>query len=81
MESGQIAQRFDLHLSGVIPERTLELMRSTSQGRLLHEVAPRDPYVRAVLDLAHKISTPVAGVGERKNWTYWLPHFFARQGL
>jgi pilus assembly protein CpaE len=44
----QIAQRFEIGLLGTLPDRMRALMNSTGQGRLLHEVAERDPYVRAV---------------------------------
>lgn len=48
MEAGRIAQRFKLSLAGTLPDRALTLMSSMNQGHLLHEVAGRDPYVKAV---------------------------------
>jgi pilus assembly protein CpaE len=48
MEAGQIAQRFKLSLAGTLPDRALALMSSMNQGHLLHEVADRDPYIKAV---------------------------------
>jgi len=48
MAAGQIAERFKLSLAGTLPDRSLALMASMSQGHLLHEVADRDPYIKAV---------------------------------
>ncbi|HEY0297375.1 MAG TPA: pilus assembly protein CpaE [Bordetella sp.] len=48
MDAGQIAQRFKLPLAGTLPDRTLSLMTCMNQGRLLHEVTDRDPYVKSV---------------------------------
>lgn len=56
----QIAERFALPLLATLPERARALRTSANQGLLLHQVAPRDPYIRALGPLLAKlrISTP-----------------------
>lgn len=55
MSAAQIAERFGLELAGTLPDRTLPLMVCTNQGRLLHEQAERDIYVRAVQTLVDRL--------------------------
>ncbi|KRG73429.1 fimbrial protein [Stenotrophomonas chelatiphaga] len=50
MGAAQIAERFDLPLLAALPERP-RLRASASQGRLLLDDAPRDPYLRALVPL------------------------------
>jgi pilus assembly protein CpaE len=51
----QIARRFNLPLATVLPERSRTLRNSANQGLLLHQAAPRDPYLRAVKTLLKKL--------------------------
>jgi pilus assembly protein CpaE len=75
MDAAQIAERFRLELAGTLPERTQALMTCTGQGRLLHEVAERDPYVRSVQQLADKLMAEVSGGAARGSWlSTWLPN-------
>lgn len=55
MTAKQIAERFELELVASLPDRTLALMTSLNQGRLLHQDAERDPYVRGVQTLVNKL--------------------------
>jgi pilus assembly protein CpaE len=79
MAASQIAERFKLPLLATLPERTLKLTASANRGKLLHEVAPHDSYVRAVeglIDglLSHEETAPhKQGVGR------WLPKILLRK--
>ncbi|MDX3907739.1 MAG: pilus assembly protein CpaE [Pigmentiphaga sp.] len=74
MTAEQIAQRFDVTLLGTLPDRPLALMNSTNQGRLLHEVADRDPYVRAVQGLVESLASYDQAVPPGTTWlSRWLP--------
>ncbi|CAB3771284.1 fimbrial protein [Paraburkholderia solisilvae] len=48
----QIAQRLDIEWLANLPERRIALGRAANHGQLLAEIAPRDPYVRALEALA-----------------------------
>ncbi len=50
----QIAERFALPLLASLPERARALRGSANQGLLLHQVTPRDPYIRALKPLLAK---------------------------
>jgi pilus assembly protein CpaE len=52
----QIASRLGLPLLAVLPARAQALGRAVNQGRLLAEVAERDPYVRALDPLVEKLA-------------------------
>ncbi|GJH10637.1 fimbrial protein [Caballeronia novacaledonica] len=52
----QLAQRLDLPLVGVLPERAQALGRAVNQGRLLTDCAERDPYVRALAPLVARLA-------------------------
>lgn len=73
MTSDQISERFGVELLASLPDRTLALMSSTNQGRLLHEVSDRDPYVRAVQNLADALSERTEKAGTNKWLSRWLP--------
>ena len=73
MTSDQISERFGVELLAALPDRTLALMSSTNQGRLLHEVSDRDPYVRAVQNLADALSERTEKAGTNKWLSRWLP--------
>lgn len=53
----QIAKRFNLPLLATLPDRSRALRASANQGLLLHQVTPRDPYVRALAPLLAKLRT------------------------
>lgn len=77
MRATQIAERFELPLAGVLPERTYPLMAAANQGKLLHETSERDPYVRGVQALVERIASHAAhdvASGGRGGWMKaWLP--------
>ncbi|MBX6319578.1 pilus assembly protein CpaE [Pigmentiphaga sp.] len=74
MTGDQIAQRFDLRLLGTLPDRVLALMNSTNQGRLLCDVADRDPYVRAVQFLVDSLGAYDQPAPVGATWlSKWLP--------
>lgn len=51
----QIAERFGLPLLAKIPERSRVLRSSANLGRMLHETAPKDRYVRALQPLLDRL--------------------------
>lgn len=55
VSAAQIAKRFNLPLLATLPERSRALRASANQGQLLHQVSPRDPYVRALNPLLEKL--------------------------
>ncbi|WP_329742412.1 fimbrial protein [Dyella sp. A6] len=69
----QIAKRFDLTLLATLPSRMRALRGAASQGLLLHQLAPRDPYIRALAPLLARlrISTPRASAKSR--WKKLIP--------
>jgi pilus assembly protein CpaE len=52
----QIAARLALPLVATLPSRRVPLAQAANQGKLLTDVAERDPYVRAVDALAQRIA-------------------------
>jgi len=62
MAATQIAERFGLPLLAALPERP-RLRASASQGRLLLDDAPRDPYLRALAPLLARFD-PTTGPPE-----------------
>lgn len=74
MTAQQIAERFQLELVGTLPDRALALMVCTNQGRLLHQDAERDVYVRGVQGLVEKLCHETAQAAGRGSWlATWLP--------
>lgn len=75
MQAAQIAHRFGVPLLGTLPERSLALRAGASQGLLLLDAAPHDPYLRQLDPLLDRlqVGTHAAGVGRR-------PHWFGRLG-
>lgn len=72
MSGRQIAERFGLTLLAEIPDRTLALMNALGQGRLVHQVAEHDSYIRAVQTLV-AASWPRYGAGGGQRWLdRWL---------
>lgn len=51
----QIAKRFELPLLAILPNRSRTLLISANQGKLLHQSAPRDPYIRALAPLRERL--------------------------
>ncbi|GAA4334541.1 pilus assembly protein CpaE [Pigmentiphaga soli] len=74
MTAEQIASRFKVMLQATLPDRTPALMASTNQGKLLHEVSDRDPYVRGVQGLVCSLMTVRHAKAGANNWlARWLP--------
>lgn len=73
MTCDQIAERFGVEFLASLPDRVLALMSSTNQGRLLHEVSDRDPYVKAVQNLADSLCTRQEKVASNRWLARWLP--------
>lgn len=74
MTASQVAQRFQLPLLAILPERP-GLRASASHGRLLHEDAPRDPYLRALAPLLARFdpsASPPEAQGLRDRFTHAL---------
>lgn len=81
MTAKQIAGRFQIELLATLPDRTLALMMCTNQGRLLHQEAERDPYVRGVQGLADLLCADTAQrTGRSAGWlANMLPSLSRRQ--
>ena len=73
MTADQISERFGVRLLVTLPDRTLPLMSSTNQGKLLSEVAERDPYVRGINYLVDKLVSARQPKNEMSWMTRWLP--------
>lgn len=56
LSSEQIAARLALPLVATLPSRRVPLAQAANQGKLLADVAERDPYVRAVDALAQRLA-------------------------
>ena len=62
----QLAERFELPLLAVIPDRSRALRESAGVGKLLHETDRNDRYVRALWPLlANLSSTPSLAAHDR----------------
>jgi pilus assembly protein CpaE len=64
----QIAERFELPLLAVLPERGRALRSSANQGLLLHQVAPNDTYLRALTPLLAKLHIGVKSSADSSRW-------------
>jgi len=64
----QVAKRFNLPLLATLPDRSRTLRASANQGFLLHQVAPRDPYVRALAPLLARLRTSVPHPASTPRW-------------
>lgn len=78
MIAPQIAERFNLPLAAQIPDRTLSLMNSANQGKLLHEVSPGDAYVQAVESLTAQAIKRMAGDWNTERRSRWTPGFILK---
>lgn len=79
MDAAQIAGRFNLPLLATLPKRATALMSSANRGKLLHEVAPHDAYVRAVEGLIDDLTEPVETGGQRQGMGRWIPKMLLRK--
>jgi pilus assembly protein CpaE len=79
MAASQIAERFKLPLLAALPERTLKLTASANRGKLLHEVAPHDSYVKAVDGLIDGLLNHDETVSHRLGVGRWLPKILLRK--
>ncbi|MGR3907735.1 fimbrial protein [Burkholderia sp. SR8] len=59
----QIAERLNLPLVATLPSRRVAIGHAANQGKLIAEVAERDPYVRALGPLADRLAGEVASAG------------------
>lgn len=64
----QIAKRFSLPLLATLPERGRTLRASANRGLLLHQSAPRDPYVRALAPLLAQLHIGATRASPRPLW-------------
>lgn len=64
---GQIVERLGVALLATLPARRLPIGHAANQGRLIVDIAERDPYVRALEPLAERLTgvaaTPRAATG------------------
>ncbi len=79
MAASQIAERFKLPLLATLPERTLKLTACANHGKLLHEVAPHDAYVRAVGGLIDGLLTHAETAPNKHGVGRWLPKILLRK--
>lgn len=63
LTAAQIAERLDVELLAVLPERRVALGQAANRGQLLADAAPRDPYVRALEPLIERLGGPAASAG------------------
>jgi pilus assembly protein CpaE len=59
----QMAERLNLSLVATLPSRRVAIGHAANQGKLIAEVAERDPYVRALGPLADRLAGEVASAG------------------
>jgi pilus assembly protein CpaE len=64
----QMAERFELPLAATLPERGRSLRSSANQGLLLHQMAPHDPYLRALTPLLAKLHIGVKDGADLSRW-------------
>ena len=76
-QPAQIAARLELPLAATLPQRSTVLLQAMNGGRLLGDLAPQDPYVRALRQLAAQLlpetvaaAAPQPGVKQRL--TAWM---------
>lgn len=76
-QPAQIAARLELPLVATLPQRSTVLLQAMNAGRLLGDVAPQDPYLRALRQLAAQLlpetiaaAAPQPGVTRRL--TAWM---------
>ncbi|WP_017525272.1 hypothetical protein [Pusillimonas noertemannii] len=74
MAAAQIADRFDIALGGVLPERSVTLRRAMNVGKLLLDDGGRDPYLSALQSLARGLLSESAASRARPRWnlSHWL---------
>jgi pilus assembly protein CpaE len=62
-----------------LPERTLKLTSSANRGKLLHEVAPHDTYVKAVDGLIDGLLSHDETAAHKHGVERWLPKILLRK--
>ncbi|PWK85850.1 AAA family ATPase [Fulvimonas soli] len=72
VDAGQLAQRFSLPLLAKLPERARALRASANQGQLLHQHAPRDPYVLALQPLLARLRNEPPAANAASRWKQLL---------
>jgi len=80
VSASKIAKRFNLRLAGLLPERSRTLRASASQGKLLHQVAPRDPYLKALNVLLSKLRLQMPGDAASISRSSWWKTLTGRTG-
>lgn len=63
MLPAQIAERLSLPLIATLPSRRVPIGHAANQGKLIAEIAERDPYVRALGPLVDRLAGEVAPGG------------------
>lgn len=72
LSARQISERFNIPLKGVLPDRSLQLRKSANTGKLLHHVAPHDPYIKAVKALLATLMIKPTHATSRPGLLHWL---------
>lgn len=75
MQAEQIAHRFGVPLLATLPERSRALRSGASQGLLLLDAAPHDPYLRQLDPLLNRLQVGAHAAGANRR-----PHWFGRLG-
>lgn len=78
LSAEQLAQRFRLPLLAGLPERSRALRAAANQGHLLHELAPRDPYIRALAPLLGELDRRPQPTGGAPTWQQRLQRLGGR---
>lgn len=79
MSGAQIAERFKLPLKAVLPECALRMLSTANLGKLLHEVARSDPYVRAIQTLGQGLlKSNVDRRNRDKKQQHWLQRYLPK---
>lgn len=73
MAPDDIARRVGLRLLGVLPQRDVPMLQSSSQGKLLSETDASDPYVVKVREMASHVvqGVDLASVRSTNGWQAW----------
>lgn len=61
----QIAQNLQIRLDGSLPQRTDKMIACANIGKPLLEVAPKDPYLNVLRDIARNVSSDSKGAVSR----------------
>lgn len=80
MSSGQLAQHLQIPWVADLPQRTDKLISCANQARLLLEVAPGDPYVKVMRELARKETGGSASMPDKPGERGWWQRLQALAG-